>query len=971
MIKRILLCTIIIVMSLEIGAQIISRDTLAGSNMEQYAYKYIVELYDSGDNATLPREIYQFQALYPNSLFLPYIKYIQANLLLEAGNHSDAQRLYAELLDSKIDQSVLADVLLNFAISLGVTGNYNEALHLLQRIDSEITDKVYHLEAAKQRASIFYQQGLFFSSEKEYRKALSNSAEDQELQFGLFRCLIKLQKDDEALEILWNQDPESIIYPKYVVQWLDYLVGDEQYTQFDEFILNSALGSSAGSAAMLDLRVRRALAVGDYTQADSLLAEYQGTETRFAYYRSLVLISQGQIEQADMLLEDLSNDPDAEIAVSAYLERLKLLYNTEPLAAISQLSAYINSDATDIKKAESYYTLGYFSYHMDDYVEAIKQLSLAKHYDISRELGSRIDILIAESWYALGRTDMAEEAFNKYLNHYPQGRYGDRAYFYQGYIRYLSKDYVSARKLLSTLMSNYSGSVYLSDASFYLAEMDFFMADYNLALANYLKTYHLKADNAVVILRIAQSYYYLGDYDNAEHYTTLLIPSYDSTLLKGIIRLARKDYAEAFNQFSLAESFAVEPIRKSEALSYKALSLYHMKRFKEASALYLQLSSTKESPDTYLYLSAKSAFAAKDYHQALQLFDDFIDQYPESGYFLPALSSIANSYYNMGNYPQAVNDWVNILIRFRNHTEFSNSDMAIIKDSLLGLELAFNRDRDEGRISDLVALSDTFASEYIRFELNLMLLKLYASGGDWDDVISSAESIRKLYPDVVTEDINLLMVKGLIQLKQFSEADSLLASLNEEQPSANILNQWAELEVATENFTSAMEKYRRSFELNPSKETWLKLLECSAKLGYEGFEAIWALGIQFPQAQEDAVRYRLQYLYTIADYESTNVLAEQVINGSINPADHAHAFLVMGLVLYQQQDYMSCIASLKRVIMLFPEYKDVRLKAVEYSIRAQIYNGALTEAEMQIAKYSNELDQGVVVELSELLEGRL
>lgn len=969
--KRILLCITAMSISILIAAQSIPRDTLAGSNMEKYAYQYIVGLYDSGDNTALQRELYQFKALYPNSLYLPYVSYIEGNLFLEAGNHVEAQRIYSELLDSKIDQRILAEVLLNYSISLGATGNFTEAIHCLQRIDSEITDSFYIQEAVKQRALMFYNQGQYFSAKKEYQKAITASPQDNALRYGLFRCLVKLQRDDEALSILWSQDPESDMYSNFVLEWLDYLISDEQYGEFDEFIANSALGSATGSSGLYDLRIRRALASGHYSQADSLLNEYQGAESRFVYYRCLVMISQGDSQMADPLLRTLINDAEPDVAVSAYLERLKILYQGEPLAAITQLSTFINENSMDVKKAESYYTLGYFCYHKDDYSEAIKQLSMAKHFDLTRELSSRIDNLIAESWYALGRMDMAEDAFERYLNQYPQGRYCDRAYFYQGYIRYLAKDYNQAKKSFDALRTGYPLSVFIPDACFYLAEMDFFMANYNLALVNYLDTYHLKASDSIVLLRIAQVYYYLGDLTNADEYAAMLQPSYDLCILKGNISFARKDFSEALNQFSLAESFAQEPVRKLEAQSYKAWCLYQMKRFKEASAIYLQLYNSKESPDTYLYLSAKSAFAAKDYHQALQLFDLLIDQYPESAYYLSGLNSIANSYYNMGNYQQAINDWINILIRFRNSSDFQNSDMVIIKDALLGLELAFNRDRTNSKIDELVEMTDTFASEYIRFELNLMLLKSYATGGDWDEVIRSAESIRSLFPEIVTEDINLLLVKGMIELQHYDDADSLLASLNEEEPSANILRQWAELEEATQHYASAIIKYRQSFELNPSQDTWLSILECSEKIGFEGFEEVWALGTQFPQAQENAVRYHLMQLYVTGKYEEANNLAEYVINNSIVPLDHAQAYLILGLIVYQQQDYVASIASLKRVIMLFPEFKDVRNTAIEYSIRAQILSGAYTEAEVMLAKYTSDLDNDVVTELSALLEGKL
>lgn len=159
--------------------------------------------------------------------------------------------------------------------------------------------------------------------------------------------------------------------------------------------------------------------------------------------------------------------------------------------------------------------------------------------------------------------------------------------------------------------------------------MDFYLANYNLALKKYLYLYEKNPENEVIALRIAQIYFYLGDYDQSENFCKTLFPTTIFAFLKaGNIMLAKKNYSPALEQFILAEGFATDNVREIEAQSYRALCLYQMKRFKDASTLYLKLSREKESPDTYLFLAAKSAYAAKDYHLALELYNNFIDKYP-------------------------------------------------------------------------------------------------------------------------------------------------------------------------------------------------------------------------------------------------------------------------------------------------------------------------------------------------------
>jgi tetratricopeptide (TPR) repeat protein len=941
---------------------------LAVSTQEQYAYRYIVELYDTGDNVSLAKETYQFQALYPNSVYLPYVRFIDANLSLEAGDNQKAQRIYTELLTDGSIKELRAELLLNFAISLKQSGDYAKAMNLLQRIDSEVADPTYSAEAAIQRAAIYYKQGQYFSAERAYRVALSYFPNDNELQLGLFSCLVKLQKDEEALGLLWSQDPSSTTYRQFLPIWLEYLLANERYNDFDTFMKNNVLGAATKTTVIYDICIRRALLKGDYAAADSILAITGTPNSHFLFYKTLVLQSRGEFNLSEANFRTLVKDPDPEVSIPSYLESLKFLYKSEPLSAITQLTNFIKTSPSNVKKTEMYYTLGYFCYNMKDYSEAIKQLSLAKQFDMGRELSSRIDMLIAESWLALGRTDLAMDAFNKFLNQYTESSNSDKALFHIGYINFTRKDYSQAKQALTRLTVNYPQSTYFKDAIFYQGEMDFYLANYNVALQSYLKLNQINSKNNAVSLRIAQVYYYLGDYAKAEQYIGELLPSYESCILKGNILVTHRNYTSAIEQFLLAESFAEEPLRKAEAQSYRALCLYQLKRYKEASALYLKLFNAKESQDTYLFLSAKSAYAAQDYNQALQLFDTFIDEYPNSQLFLSALSNMANSYYNMGNYMQAVEDWINILKRFRNSVNFSDSELAIVKDALLGIDLGIKRLDGLEITDDLISLPDTFSSEFIKFEINLILLKSYASNDRWADIIASAEKIRSEYPQRNTDEVAMLMVKSYIEMNQYEEADTLLSEIYQLGNSNEALLKWAELEMLTGNYTSALNKYKQSFVTNPITDTWLSMLECSSKLEFIEFDELWSLGSQFGDSQAIAGRYRLNQLYMGERFNEAGILATSMLNNSLSTLDHAQAFLILGLIDFQNQNYSACIASLKRVILLFPEFPEVRKSAIIHTIKAQIASGAITEAEMHLNLYARDLDLETLTELNQLVE---
>ncbi len=940
---------------------------MAATNSENYAYRYIVELYNVGDTLNLTKEITQFKATYPESVYLPYIKFIEGNLAMEANAFSQAIDIYNSLLETNLNQNVRSEIILNYAYCLTQLKQYDSALKLLQRLETETGNPTYLELANSLRGDIYFQLGQYYSAEKAYLRAVKAFPDNEALLFSLFSTFLALGKDDQAFTLLKNQSPKDTYFINYIQSWLEYLLENEYYNDFDNFVESYKLDEIAFVPEIVDIRIRRALRTSDFDQISRLLEGLNNNTPQFNYYRALVLIRDGKESQADSLLAELVNSTQPEIAVPAYLERLKLLFKKNPQNAIEQLQTYLKQTPNELMKAELYYTLGYFYFQQKNYTEAIRQLGQARNYETSRELNSRIDFLIAEAFYFAGNSNLAKDAFNRYLSRYPSGNKADKAYFYLGYLSFLEKDYTEAKNNFQELINLYPESFYGNEALYYLAEMDFYLANYNLALKKYLYLYEKNPENEVIALRIAQIYFYLGDYDQSENFLQNLVPNYDICLLKGNIMLAKKNYSPALEQFILAEGFATDNVRKIEAQSYRALCLYQMKRFKDASTLYLKLSREKESPDTYLFLAAKSAYAAKDYHLALELYNNFIDKYPESSHFLEALTDIANTYYNMGNYERAVNDWINILTRFRNTTKFTENQLATIHDALVGLELALKRvnNKDE-LLNDLLVLPDTFFSEYIKFELNYILMKVYADELKWADLIATAEKIRTEFPEQKHEDIELLMATALIELNQYAEADTLLAELYAQSKNNEALLKWAELEYITGNYDSALEKYKLAYKNNPDGATWVKLLECSEANNYKDFDKLWSLGSNYLKNHPEVNVIRMRQLYNAQRFEEAEALIEFIINNSLSTLDHCNAFLVMGMIDYHRHSYLSAISTLKKVILLFPEYKEIRSKAIYYSVLSLLESGAKTEAEALFFKYREELDEAAKKELTDV-----
>lgn len=935
-------------------------------NPERYAYQYIVELYDVGDTEQLHQQIKLFYAQYPASELQPYVQFIEAGLYLESRNSAMALDLYTALLNAPLDLSVRHQVYLNRAISLYLENRFAEAMHQLQSLNSESRDEGLLAEANLYRARVYRRMGQFFSAKKAYQEALEVFEQDPEISLELFETIISLNQDSEAEKLLAELTPATPFYLEYLVKWAEYLLGSYRYQEFDQHI---AAHPELDNVLQVNLlKLKKAFEQNDLNTASRILDGNTAIHDQVTYYKALLARFQGNSTLADSLFTILVKKAEPEIKVLSYLQRLIILYDEEPFTAMMQLGQYITAGSSEIAKAEQYYTLGYFAFGRQDYQEALRRLSLARAESQDKLQLARIDILIGKAWLKAGRTENALNAFNRYLNLYPEGANKDEALYYLGALNFEAKNYSLSRGALEKLVREVPGSIHVPGARFYLAEMDFFLANYNLALNGFIAMLDAEPTNAAALLRIAQIYFYQGNLDESERYLQRLTPGYDSLILQGHINFNRKQYATALEYFTLSERAADNPLRTAEAQSYRALTLYQMKRYKEASELYLKLFKGQEGADTYLYLGAKAAYSAGDYHQALKLYDDFVDTYPDSPYFLQVLAEIANTYYNMGNHPQAVRDYRNILSRFRNSRGFDESEIAFLQEVFTGLELSLSRIDDVTLINDIALMSETFQSEYITFELSYLLVKLFAVRSQWVDLLETAESLRSEFPQKQRREVEMLMVQSLINLNQYSRADSLLSSLYTETGDTSALLEWADLEVLTEDYASALAKYQAVYAAKPGSEIWLKMLKTSTALAFDGFDVLWQMGEVYLSEVPQALLLRLEYLVADARLEEASGLTDQIIANSLNTYDHATAFLYKGIIAYENSDFGNAISELRKVLMLFSDIPDIVDKAAYQLIKTYLQMGAYTDASMLFWQYAPRMSEVNIRVINQLLE---
>jgi len=961
-IKRIqcLILLIIMLLPLSMAARAVPN------NQESYAYRFIANLYELGERDALESEIRAFEAQYPHSHFRYNLRLIRANIMQEKGMHAEALDTFDKLLREKLDLGLRHQVYLSKAVSLLATKQYSEGILQLDLLENESKNPMLISRANLYRARTYRMLGQHYGALRYYQHLIDDDARE-DVQYEYLESLLKLDKQSEA-ELFLNQMDEAYEdYVKSQITYCKYLLDNNRFEELTAHL--ESIKKYQSEPNMELIRLRLAFITNDYESAEEILTQTENSGDYFDYYQGLYLLNNDRIDEADELFIGLVRKGDAQLSVLAYLERIKILFKSEPQEAVRQLKAFM-AQKQPVAYAQQLYTMSHFAYVSEDYSEALRYLALARGEADNRVLLSEIDYMIAQSWMRLERFSQAAESYNRYLNLYPDGDKRDASLFYLGYINFKSKDYKLAIAAFNDVIERYPQSEFAVSAEFYLAEIDFFQANYSLSVNAFMSLNEDLPENSFrqhVSLRIAQCYYYLENYPEALAWTEHLAESYDKYILWGHIRFNQTEYAFAIDAFEKAIRHADSDVQQKEIKSYLALTNYKLKRYDEASRLYLELYDGEESPDTFLYLSAKSAYAAGDFNLAYNLFEQFVDEFPESDLFLAVLTDMANVLFNMENYEDAFDTYQSVLSRFRNRIEFNPREQGLLAEVFTGIELSLMQLENSDIINELADSIDSYKSHYLRFELTYLVTRLYAQNEDWLDVLDRAERIRESFPEHESLDLNLLSAQGLIKLNEYDQADTLLSSLYGETKDVRALIYWAEIDLLFGDYDGALEKYITGLNEGYDEELWLLALKASQIADYQDFSIIWELGEEKGGRNADARLIYLPYLIESGKLREAKLLADLIIGENLDPFYHAQAFYSIGLIRYEQSFYVEAIKEFKKLSVLFPDYGELLSDGAYYSILSYLKIGAREEANMLFLDSAEILSEEHKESLSEML----
>jgi len=953
---------------------ILMFEPLVSVSAEDNDLVFIINLYEHKQYNLAKKQIAFFEKEYQNSTHANTITFMRAKIAFFEKDYDLADSLYTIVLNEVTDNEVLFEALINKAEIHYEWKNHITALGFLEsseRVTNE-PDKKYQIELLRGKIQLAMFNPL--AAQKSFEKALSFKRNDPLATYELLKSYLSANDIEKARNLaitLMGQPDAARVHSSSINKWIDYLISMEEYEEaldVENYLLNDYNDSIRLRLAKVNYLLK------NYSKAWEILSETSSHSAFRSYLSALLYVEQGKESKADSIFTELSKgqysavdvlpDSNEDLAVMSWLERIKILYKTNPDVALNNLRSFLSGLGPVDSEPNVLYVYGSLLFKNHNYQEAINALLKVRSMAITPELNHNVYAMLGDIWFNAKIPDNAKQAYNNYLNLFPKGKFRTHALYNIALINFEQKEYAEAVSQLNVIIQNEDDAEIIEKSRYLLAEINFFQSNYNKAIEQYLGVEAKYIDQVVIDYRIAQCLYYMENYQAAAEYIPKLLKESENAfqimILQGNIYFNLKQYDNALNVYNKALNHAKDEFDYQEVNSYIALTLYRLRRFTEATALYLRLSQEEETPQAYLIMAAKASYHAREYQQALILFKQYVAENPDSDNYNYALANIGSIYYNLGEHSKAVSTWINLLKRYQTNKFFTEDEQVILSSVFSGMLYSLRLNPDQKALDEINQMAEDFQSEYIKFELQYLLLKIYFGSEQWTDIIEMADKLRTEFPNKENNEIRRYVAASLSKLDRVAEADSVYQQIFTLEPNPEILTEWAELELQAQKYNDAVLKLDQALSLDISELRFVKLLQTVFDYVPDSLDVYWNKW----NGSFNPVPDKAQYLWMFWNYMQNQwTLAEQIANSLLLNQDYqirSRAQFVMAASQYYQKNYDKAILELYKTIYLYPESDELVLDSKRLIIYSYIASNQFEEARKvynEIRDYLTQTEQ--------------
>lgn len=615
---------------------------------------------------------------YPRSEFAPVCLLRLGQLKYKNGQTEEAFAIYEKLADAYGSTKTGADALYGLGILYRSQGKLSEALAAFSKVTPEAGDT--YVAALTGKAGILVEQGKSEEGRKMLVELLQTVAGKPDLEAKAYYHLAQL-------DLGAKKHPEAVAgFTKVIEEYPDTApVRDAHYGR--------------GLALFNMGKYEKALADYDLLLKSDLPADMM---IKVKYSKALADAALARNVEATALLKEVIASQDAELVRSARLKLVTIAEEQDPAEAIAtyesmlpEITAPEDREKILVRLANSYYRVGQYPKSIEtaqqtlaaaqsDEIKANALFIQGSAYFKNRDLNKALEVFKkvsdqypqstwakaslfqigvayneASSAQTAALTPMAN-AFKDFYTKYPDDEKTVHAYYYCAWAQYRLGNWKEASRTFGEMVDRFPKTEYAAEALFRAGEAAF----NRRATTDEAKDAHFRESVTYFdrLLRDYSSSDYADDalYSKAWSLINLSQQEDAMRLLEEVVTRFPYDRYGPKSQFTVGDYYySLKEYDKAKDSYQRFLDLYPENKLTSSQDLQLRkkaetlMGHLGEIRAYNLYLEGERYFDEKNYDDAVRIFRDVIEKFPESMQAVNAGVQIGVVYQNLQDFKKA------------------------------------------------------------------------------------------------------------------------------------------------------------------------------------------------------------------------------------------------------------------------------------------------------------------------------
>lgn len=634
----------------------------------------------------------------------------------------------------------------------------------------------------------------------------------------------------------------------------------------------------------------------------------------------------------------LSNDKKM-IVEADYLIISSLYYQGNP-TVLNQLKDYLDTYPETYHRQEIAFFIGSIHFEDQEWAKADYWLSQADLDYLSPVQQEDCSFRLAYSYLQEKKYDESYRLFG--LLSERSSRYNEDANYYKAYIDFQKKRYQSSTPVFERLTRS---SKYKELASFYLLQTSFAEGKMNETITSgeaYLEAFPKSAYSGEVYRILGNSYYRKGimvnSISNYENYLkTTDKPFREDMLFLGSAYYGIRNYSKSVESLKKAVAYSDEVGQEaymqlglaSEKLGDSSNALL---AFQAASKMNYNRDLSEKSLYNYAMLLHQSSLAVFD--QSISVFQQFLQQYPNSKYSDNINDALASTLLSTKNYPAALSA-INA-IKSPGKSVLEAKQMILLQ---LGIQHYINGDTNNAiqRFNETVAMGSynpkaRNQAYFWRGESFYKLANYTAATRDYEAFMTQAGRSDENY-NIARYDLGYAYFK----LNQYNKANAAFLDYIEVENNkllpnySDALNRIGDGYLFARNYSEANRYYSRSANQNPQNADYAefqKAFVLGLQRDYNGkISALDQLMAKYPQSQyyDDALYEKARALAMLDKEKEAIPVLERLLKNHSGSLLAQKGGIQLGQMYYNTNQPQKAIETYKDVVKNYPDTEESRI----------------------------------------------